>query len=217
MSYYVGIDLHSNNSFIAIIDENGAVKFKRRMSNNINIITESLKAFKENITGVVVESTFNWYWLVDALNDEGYTVHLANPAAMEQYKGLKHTDDKTDAVWLAEMLRLNILPTGYIYPQHERPLRDLLRKRTLLVRHRTALLIGLKGFVHNWTGERLSRSGIKQMDDTKITHLLDDDLNRKSATSLNDIIVLLDKKITDIENSVLQRVELTSPYKNPLP
>jgi len=32
--------------------------------------------------------------LVDGLQEEGYKVHLANPSAIKQYEGLKHTDDK---------------------------------------------------------------------------------------------------------------------------
>jgi transposase len=32
---------------------------------------------------VVVESTSNWYWLVDGLMEADYRVHLANPAAMQ--------------------------------------------------------------------------------------------------------------------------------------
>ncbi|MFZ3114152.1 MAG: hypothetical protein WA133_10495 [Syntrophales bacterium] len=47
---------------------------------------------------------------------------------------MKHSDDKDDAFWLAEMLRLKILPTGHIYPKDERPIRDLLRKRGHLVK-----------------------------------------------------------------------------------
>jgi hypothetical protein len=73
--------------------------------------------------GIVVESTFNWYWLVDGLMDSGYKVHLASPSAIQQYSGLKHADDKHDAFWLAQMLRLEILPEGYIYPKGERPIR----------------------------------------------------------------------------------------------
>ena len=69
------------------------------------------------------ESTFNWYWLVDLLMDEGYQVHLANPSAIQKYTGLKHSDDIHDAFWLAEMLRLEILPTGYIYPREQRAIR----------------------------------------------------------------------------------------------
>jgi transposase len=65
--------------------------------------------------GVVVESTYNWYWLVDGLMEASYRVHLANPAAIQQYNGLKYTDDRSDARWLAHLLRLGVLPEGYIY------------------------------------------------------------------------------------------------------
>ena len=82
---------------------------------------------------MVVESTFNWYWLVDGLQDAGYKVHLANPNAMQQYNGLKFVNDRSDARWLAHVLRLGILPEGYIYPREQRALRDLLRKRNRLV------------------------------------------------------------------------------------
>jgi len=63
---------------------------------------------------------------------------------MEQYSGLKHADDQHDAFFLAEMLRLGILPTGYIYPKEERPVRDLLRRRMLLVQLKTVLLLSLQ-------------------------------------------------------------------------
>jgi len=59
-----------------------------------------------------VESTFNWYWLVDGLQAKGNPIELANPAQIEQYSGLKHADDKHDAFHLAELQRLNILPKG---------------------------------------------------------------------------------------------------------
>jgi hypothetical protein len=58
-----------------------------------------------------------------------FEVHLANTAAIQQYSGLKYGDDDNDANWLANMLRLAILPTGYIYPKEARMQRDLLRKR----------------------------------------------------------------------------------------
>ncbi|HYQ59746.1 MAG TPA: hypothetical protein VEP29_01750 [Desulfatiglandales bacterium] len=51
---------------------------------------------------------------------------MANPSRVEQYTGLKHGDGEDDAFWLAEMLRLKILPEGYIYPKEQRPLRGLL-------------------------------------------------------------------------------------------
>jgi transposase len=99
------------------------------LPNQLPIILEQLAPYQEDITGVVVESTYNWYWLVDGLMEADYRVHLANPTAIQQYSGLKYTDDNSDARWLAHLLRLGVLPEGYIYPKEQRPLRDLLRKR----------------------------------------------------------------------------------------
>ena len=70
--------------------------------------------------------------------DAGYTLHLVNTSAVKQYEGKKFTNDQHDAFHLAHLLRLGILPTGYIYPKEQHAVRDLLRKRSLLVRHQTA-------------------------------------------------------------------------------
>ena len=215
MKYYAGIDLHSNNSYVAIMDENGVAKFKQKLPNDMEAILTALNVFgKDSLVGIVVESTFNWYWLVDALEESGYKVHLANPSGIEQYQGLKHTDDKTDALWLAEMLRLNILPTGYIYPQKERALRDLLRKRTLLVQHRTALLLSLKGTLHNWTGETVSRAGIKNIGNTELINQCPHAHTTMSIHSLHHVIESFNNEIKQIELTVFKDVKLKAPFKN---
>jgi transposase len=62
--------------------------------------------------------------------DAGHRVRLPTPSANKQYEGLKHTDDRHDAFWLAHLLALGILQEGYIYPREDRPVQDLLRKRS---------------------------------------------------------------------------------------
>ncbi len=94
------------NTFVAVIDASGKRVFNKKIPNEAEIILSIFRSFQEEMTGVVVESTFNWYWLVDLLGEAGYRVHLANPSAIQKYSGLKHSDDKHDAFWLAEMLRL---------------------------------------------------------------------------------------------------------------
>ena len=147
MKVYVGMDLHATNTYVGMVDEENTVLHKQRFRNELPLILSSLDPFKKDIQGVVVESTFNWYWLVDGLMEEGYPVHLANVSAIKQYEGLKQIDDQRSAFWLANLLRLGILPTGYIYPKEERPTRDLLRKRLQLVRHRTSHVLSVKNIL----------------------------------------------------------------------
>lgn len=134
MELYGGIDLHSNNSVIALLDEEDQPVYRRRLANHLSVILGELARYREAIEGLVVESTYNWYWLMDGLMAAGYRVHLASTAAIVQYAGLKYSDDDVDACWLAKLLRLGLLPEGPIYPKAERAVRDLLRKRSQLVR-----------------------------------------------------------------------------------
>jgi transposase len=130
MNKYSGIDLHSNNCVVAVIDEVHRVCCERRVPNNLSQILALLEPYREELAGIVVESTFNWYWLLDGLQQAGYRVELANTVAMKQYDGLKYSGDEYDARHLAHLLRLGILRTGYIYPKEMRAVRDLARKRT---------------------------------------------------------------------------------------
>ncbi len=214
MKLYAGNDLHSSNNYLAIIDENGKKVFKGKLGNNPDIVLETLRPYKKDLVGIVVESTFNWYWLVDTLMVDGYTVHLANPAAIQKYAGLKHSDDKHDAFWLAEMLRLGILPTGYIYPKEGRPIRDLLRKRGHLVRLRTSLILSLQNIVSRNCGFALKCNDIRRLKENRVNPLLEDNEDLALAGQVSkDAIDFLTRKIREIETAVEKKVKLSEPYK----
>jgi transposase len=106
------LDLHKRNVFCAILDQEGKPIYRRRLPAELPMILQALEPCRPRLKAIAVESTFNWYWLVDGLQEADYPVRLANPAKMEAYSGLKQTDDQTDALWIAEMLRLGIVPTG---------------------------------------------------------------------------------------------------------
>jgi len=211
---YAGSDLHGNNNLVGIVDEQGKRIFKKRLPNEPQLILETLKPYKEEMVGVVVESTYNWYWLVDALMDEGYKVHLANPSAIEQYSGLKHADDNHDAFWLAEMLRLGILPEGYIYPKQERPIRDLLRKRRQLVRLRTSLIISLQNILSRNLGRKLNVNDVKALKEDRISPLLEmnEDLALAGRVS-KEAIDHLTHQIYQIEWAVQKKIALKPEYR----
>lgn len=144
MKLYCGIDLHSNNHWLTIIDEQDGRVVERRLANELSVTLQTLKPYREELVAIAVESTFNWYWLVDGLMEAGYQLKLVNTCAVRQYDGLKHSDDRDDAFHLAHLLRLGILPTGYIYPKKERAVRDLLRQRSRLVQQRTTHVLSVK-------------------------------------------------------------------------
>ena len=104
---YCGIDLHSNNSVVVVSDEDDRIVLQKRLPNDLSLIRSALEPHREELTGVVIESTYNWYWLVDGLTDAGYRVHLAHPSAIKKYEGLKYSGDFADARYLAHLLRLD--------------------------------------------------------------------------------------------------------------
>jgi transposase len=215
MQLYAGSDLHGNNSYWGIINHHGKKICKKKLPNDPQVILEALRPFQKEIVGIVVESTFNWYWLVDTLMNEGYRVHLANPAAIEQYSGLKHIDDKHDAFWLAEMLRLGILPEGFIYPKEERPVRDLLRKRGHLVRLRTSLLISLQNIINRNSGIKLNANKMKRLRKNEVAPILEwnEDLALSGRVS-KETIDFLTRQIKQVEKFVEDKVKLKAPYQH---
>ena len=213
MELYCGLDLHANNTYAGMIDRDGKRVTKARLDNRTDLIGRFLEPYKENLAAIVVESTYNWYWLVDFLMDQGHNVHLANPAAIQKYSGLKHSDDSHDAFWLADMCRLGILPEGYIYPKQDRPVRDLLRKRGHLVKIRTSLVTSVQMIISRNCGVKLSAADIKALREDRIAPFLvsQDELSLAGAVSKETIDFLSDK-IRTIERQVQRRVRLRPPY-----
>jgi transposase len=131
-------------------------------------------------------------------------VHLAHVPALPQYSGLKHADDVHDARWLAHLLRLGLLPTGYIYPKAERALRDLLRKRGQLVRQKTAVVLSLQSSLARLTGQRFSLNRIRQLTPETIAALLSAPEQTLSAMSSLTVLRCLETQITEVERTVRQ-------------
>jgi transposase len=213
MQLYAGLDLHSRNTYIGIMDKELKRVFGKRVANKLPVILKTLAPFQDRLKGIVVESTYNWYWLVDGLMDAGYrTLHLANPSAIKQYEGIKHTDDQHDAFFLAQLLILDILPQGYIYPKENRPVRDLARKRLFLVRHKTSHILSLQSLITRCCAEKVSASEIRNFTITNLQQLLKEEYIVLSAQANLNTIGFLTQQIRQIEKAIKKKVKLKKAF-----
>ena len=214
MSYYVGLDLHSTNTYVGIMDGEDRRVLKGRFPNQLDVLLNILRPYKEDIVGVVVESTFNWYWLVDGLMENGYRVHLAHPPAFQQYSGLKYTDDDHDAFFLAKLLQLGILPEGYIFPKEARQLRDLMRKRMKLVRQRATHILSFKSLVNRNLGLSTNSNEIKKLKEEDIDGMFGNEHLVLSAKANIGTMNYLKEMIVDLEKAMLRVARLDPIYEH---
>jgi transposase len=214
MELYAGIDLHSNNSVLSVLDEQDRTVFAKRLTNDLASIIAALRACVGTVRGVAVESTYNWYWLVDGLQDAGFVVHLVNTAAVKQYEGLKHSGDFSDARHLAHLLRLGILPTGYIYPREQRAVRDLLRKRSQLVRQRSAQILSIGNLIARNLGAHASGNEIKRWQPEHIDAMALLEEQKQALKANLAVMRCLDSQVDDLERSILAKAKLREDYKS---
>jgi transposase len=203
---YSGIDLHSNNSVVSVTDDEDRVVAEKRLPNDLEKILAFLLPWQVTLAGVVVESTSNWYWLVDGLQASGFKVHLAHTTAIKKYEGIKHSGDETDARYLAHLLRLGILLTGAILSPEQRAVRDLARKRMQLVRNRTTHVLAVENITARQSGTRISSNQVKRLT-TELIEQMPFSEDVKLAVKANaSVINTLNREIDGLEKRLQERV-----------
>ena len=203
---YSGIDLHSNNSVVTVTDDTDRVVAERRLPNDLAKIVGFLLPWRDELAGVVVESTYNWYWLVDGLQEAGFEVKLANTGAMKKYDGLKHSGDESDARQLAHLLRLGILPTGTILPPKHRATRDLARKRMQLVRSRTSHILAIENILARQRGATINSNAIKRLTAADVNQMgLPEDVALAVQSNLA-VVITLGAQIELLEKRLQERL-----------
>src|SRR6201997_2289412 len=138
MSVHVGIDVHRKRSQVAVIDQGGEVLANRNVPNGTETILGVIGGLPPG-TPAAFEAAFGWGWLVELLEDYGFSPHLVHPLQCKAIASARLKNDKVDAAILAQLLRADLLPEAWIAPADVRQLRALLRHRAQLVRLRTLL------------------------------------------------------------------------------
>jgi transposase len=212
MALYCGIDLHSNNNYVAILDGDLEDVACRRLRNDLEQVLEFLEPHRDELVAVAVESTYNWYWLVDGLKAAGYDTKLVNTTKASDYSGMKYTDDRHDARWIARLMALGILPEGYIVPPEERGVRDLLRRRSFFVQKRTAHLLSLRTLFERSTGRRLPTDEMQKWTGETVRRLFDDEYVAESIAVMLPVIRVLSAQIKAIEKKVMAKGRLRDEF-----
>ena len=138
MSVYVGIDVHRKRSQVAVVTGDGQVRLNRNVVNGTEPILRLIGDLPAG-TPVAFEAAFGTGWLVELLEDYGFTPHLVHPLRCKAIASARLKNDKVDAAILGQLLRADLLPEAWIAPPQVRQLRALLRHRAQLVRLRTLL------------------------------------------------------------------------------
>ena len=206
MKFYCGIDLHARDSFICIIDDKDKIHFDGKIQNQIEQFLFHLNSFSPR-PSVVVESTLNWYWLVDGLMEAGFDVSLAHTLGLYMIKGAKVKTDKRDAFNLARLLRLEAIPKAYIYPKDKRPIRDLLRKRRRLVNLRVAEYGNVRRMLLQQGIVSRSLTEIKHLNEEQISQYFDHPIIRCHCIMEIERIHFFTRQIKVLEEIILGTVE----------
>ena len=209
---FCGVDLHSNNAMYVITDGRDRPLFRRRLPNELPVMLESWsrtasgsRSWRSNR-----RTTGTGWWTAY----RSMAIRLSGqPGEMKQYKGIKAADDLTDAAFLAHLARLEMLPTGYIYPRQDRPVRDLLRRRMLLVRQRTGIMLSLQNMVMRQSGRSVGWRASRAQRPERAELLGDHDCLTFVADQQVELIELFSKKIKRFEKKVLEHAQLRPAYE----
>ena len=137
--FYCGIDLHARSMYVCILSQDGEILLHRNMKAAPEPFLKAVAPYRDGLV-VAVECIFTWYWLADLCADEGIPFVLGHALYMKAIHGGKAKNDKIDSQKIAALLRGGMLPQAYVYPAAMRATRDLLRRRTHLMRKRAELL-----------------------------------------------------------------------------
>lgn len=137
--YYCGIDLHSKEMYVCIVNSDGEIQEHKNIKSNPEEFLKIIAPYREDIV-VAVECIFTWYWLADLCQEEKIPFVLGHALYMKAIHGGKTKSDRVDSEKIARLLKGGMLPVAHAYDKEMRGLRDLLRRRLFFVRKRAEIM-----------------------------------------------------------------------------
>jgi len=135
-----GLDVHKETSYATVLDRDGQVLVQRKMMN------EDIPAFLEmtHPDKLAMEASTYIIPLYRKLTESGYDVTVSHPRKTRLIAEARIKSDRVDSRALAELLRLDSLPTSYIPPRDIAAIREKVRRRAFMVRQVTKLKVKIR-------------------------------------------------------------------------
>jgi len=200
--YYCGIDLHTKNMFVCILDSGGNTRVHQNIRTDPGALLRLLAPFREDIV-VSVECMFTWYWIANLCTQENIPFVLGHALYMKAIHGGKAKNDKIDSLKIATLLRGGMLPQAYVYPARMRATRDLLRRRNHFMRKRAELFAHIQNTRSQYNLPDPLGCIAKPQNREGIVERFDDPSVQKSMAVNLEMIEAYDRLLTRLERDII--------------
>ena len=200
--YYCGIDLHTKNMFVCILDSGGNIRVHQNTRTDPGALLRILAPFREDIV-VAVECMFTWYWIANLCTQENIPFVLGHALYMKAIHGGKAKNDKIDSLKIATLLRGGMLPQAYVYPARMRATRDLLRRRNHFMRKRAELFAHIQNTRSQYNLPDPLGCIAKPQNREGIVERFDDPSVQKSMAVNLEMIEAYDRLLTHLERDII--------------
>jgi len=189
--------------YMCILSQNGEIVLHRHMKTSPEMFLKAIAPYREDLV-VCVECIFTWYWLADLCAREGIPFVLGHALYMKAIHGGKAKNDKIDAQKIAVLLRGGMLPQAYVYLAAMRATRDLLRRRTHLMRKRAELLTHIQQTNSQYNLPEIGKKIAYKANRDGVAERFPDPAVQKSIEVDLALIGHYDQLLRDVELSILK-------------
>ena len=210
-AFYCGVDLHARTMHVCVLDADGQVLVHRNIPARRDAFLSAVAVYRRHGLVVAAECMFAWYWLADLCAEYEVPFVLGHALYMKAIHGGKTKTDKIDSQKIAMLLRGGMLPMAYVYPAAMRATRDLLRRRTRLVRTRAEALAHIQNTFSQYNLPPLGKKLGFAANRVGVAEQFDNDSVRRSVQADLDLIGHLDEQIGALELYVVRHARVNDP------
>lgn len=195
--FYVGLDIHQRFIYGTVLNHKSEIINQGKFSTTEADFDNFLAFLPNKEVKIVMESCGIWEDFYDLLQKKGFEVCLANPLQVKAIANAKIKNDKVDSEILAQLLKADLIPKSYVPQKKVRELRQVVRHRRVLVKHRTKL----KNSIHCILRKKNIKHGFKDIFSSKGINYLKN-MNNGLIDRFLRLISLVEEEIKGIDKSM---------------